>query len=197
PVLAIAPEGVFLGHKSHIYFLDKRAGSVQHVYTAPDTLLYWTSLSYDGSFLWGAGAGQDRSALARIQTSSLQKRDALPQAARFVDLDGPGIIARLAPGIHAVADIEQPYTVRLFDRTLAPMAQITPAGWWPIVREPDAATRIVTMAMLPVSCGGLLQVLTDLRSSRRWLVLYRVDAEEFQQLRVRELNGPFGLVQTL
>ena len=51
-----------------------------------------------------------------------------------------------------------------------------------------------TLAVMPLDCGQILQMLTDLRSDTRLVVVFDHDAGEFRPIRTMRIEKPIGFV---
>ena len=150
--------------------LDDQAGRIAGLAAGPDRL--WISLVSDSAA--GLLAGRWRG--DRI----------IPM--RRVALPGPVSIRGTADGRLAAALVRPPHSLLVYDSTLALIHRVTPPA------PADTADAWFTLSVIDLGCGALLQVLTDLRSDRRRLLLYRMADERLEFLRMREFDQPIGFV---
>ncbi|MEK9502008.1 hypothetical protein [Gaopeijia maritima] len=101
-----------------------------------------------------------------------------------------GTIQALSEGHFVVAQFEPPYSVTVVD-TLGHGTSVTPE----IPSEHlDSAGHWRTASVLPLDCGGLLQIIADLRSDRRISILYRAVGTTIAFVRARPQLFPGSFV---
>jgi hypothetical protein len=148
------------------------------------------AVAQDGDHLWVAtgttGAGELWSMEAAGGNATF--RGTISGATRLQPLGGGLLVSSL---------VNSPYTVRVLDSALREVTRLEP----PRLRAPaDDGARVsgvFSMGVLPLDCERLLHVLTDMRSNRRWFILYRIDATGLHVVRTRAIDEPIGIVQSI
>lgn len=95
------------------------------------------------------------------------------------------------PPRHAlIALVNAPFSVALFDRSGRRLSTVTPKLPGGIVE----GARFRSIGAMPLDCGTVLQVLTDLTSTDRVLFLYQLDDVGLQQIRSEVIAKPIGVI---
>lgn len=110
---------------------------------------------------------------------------------RGVDRDRAAVLSPLAAGFVAATLIEAPFTTTFYDTAFSVHGVVRPD------RLPDSAARSAdhvykTTAFESLGCGTFLQVIADLRSDERLLVLFGLRGGVLRQLRVATITQPIS-----
>jgi hypothetical protein len=114
-----------------------------------------------------------------------------PEPIARVPLDGPAVLQAAGDGAVA-ALVNYPFSVLSVDARGRTTARATPPGVGAADRGGSA-----TAALLPLDCGRMLQIVSDLRSERRRFVLYQAGSDGLVPLRSRTVDAAIGFTGSL
>jgi hypothetical protein len=194
-VIAAGKEDFIAAGEEHIFRIGIRGSKPKQIASLPNGAGRVTSIADDGRTLWITTAKDTIAEL--ISLPLYQQQETTRGAAARVHLAGSARVVSIDPGLAMVSLINPPHSIFLFDAAGSALTSATlPVQ---LAAEPTAPGRhsIVTIAAVPLDCGRVLQILSDLRSDRRWLALYHVNPRTIEFIRIRSINMPIGIVQSL
>lgn len=148
-----------------------------------------TSFASGGGLLWVNTSTRRSSHLSVFRRAA--GRTGAPDPIARVALGGPAVLQANGNGAFA-ALVNYPFSVLALDAAGRTTARATPPGMGEADRSGSA-----TAALLPLDCGRMLQIVSDLRSERRRFVLYQAGSHGLVPLRSRMVDAAIGFTGSL
>lgn len=183
---------LFAAGDSVLWLLDSTNSRFSAAVTVPGGRI--VSVAVGRPYVWIA---VDRDAGAEIR-SYAQGRDSLRLRQR---IDVPTIVSlhQLGDGTVLASETRSPFSVLVFDQDLRTISRIESAAVAGFPQEflgAGGRPSIYALGVFHLGCGRALQVLADLKSDRRWLVLHSL--ARARPIRSSLVEGaPFGITQAL
>ena len=182
--------GVLAADDSAVFRLEPPSWNPRQVAVIRGARAPIIAVADHGGRLWIATGATGSADLWSVEPggASATLRGTAPGATRLQALGGGMVVSSL---------VNAPYTVTVLDSTLREVVHLDPPG----LRAPatGAAGRpgVFSMGVLPLDCGRLLHVFTDMRSNRRWFVVYAIRSTGIEVVRTRAIDDPIGIVQSI
>ncbi len=142
--------------------------------------------------LWLVDSPRSRETTLRL----LSLTDGRAEHRRSVPLPGPAHVTPAANLVLATL-VNPPFSVIAFDDALRELHRINPPIGDSIGEDLRGRNSVFSLGLLSLDCGYVLQMLTDLRSDDRWLVLYSVGSDGLNYVRQSLVDLPIGFVHSV
>lgn len=188
-LLELAATEVLAASSSAIYALGPDTGTLKLIARVPDDAGDIVSVAGDGTTLWIATAGTERR-----EPELMAAPASRPDPWHRRTLEAHVRIASIGADRIAAAQLEAPHRVAVYDADLRRVGEAGPQRRR--FRQRSSERAEFTQSVVALDCGRLVQVVTDLRATRRSIHVYSVESEP-RLIRSKVVHGPFGFAHPL
>ncbi|NIR44632.1 MAG: hypothetical protein GWN99_10035 [Gemmatimonadetes bacterium] len=191
--MAAEDERLLVATDSTIYWVNSRTGVETRVKLSDWSPASVTAVAADNRRLWLATTSDDGSLLHLFTEGGRTAIDTLVRLAA-IQLPGPSRLHDSYAGGVVAAVVDSPYSVLVYDSVGQLSERFSPPDTL-LLKGETAGRALYSLIAFPLDCNRILHILVDLRSDRRWFVVY--DRKSTRVIRGRVVHSPLGFVQSI